>query len=134
MDGASGHSVSKTTEQPVKSTPKQGQVSIPSRGKHGTAGAETKVEGSLLAWRTRDRITNEPHARSLALTNPHNLCYANVVIHMLHYARSHDAFISGLGEVNGAIVQASRSNQHLYCQTPGMELHMARMAEAHATA
>ncbi|CAE7279327.1 unnamed protein product [Symbiodinium natans] len=32
---------------------------------------------------------------------------------MLHYARSHDAFISGLGEVNGAIVQASRSNQHL---------------------
>ena len=28
-------------------------------------------------------------------------------------ARSHDALISGLGEINGAIAQASRSNQHL---------------------
>ena len=54
--------------------------------------------------------TSEPSARALSLHNPHNLCYANAVLHMLHYARSFAGQISGLGALCGALTQAARSN------------------------
>ena len=70
-----------------------------------------KTNGSLLSWRVMRETTSEPSARALSLHNPHNLCYANAVLHMLHYARSFAGQISGLGALCGALTQAARSNR-----------------------
>ena len=69
-----------------------------------------KTNGSLLSWRVMGETTSEPSARALNLHNPHNLCYANAVLHMLHYARSFACQIRGLGALCGALAQAARSN------------------------
>ena len=69
-----------------------------------------KNKGSLLSWRLMGGTPSEPSARALTLHNPHNLCYANAVLHMLHYTRSLDGRISGLGALCGALTQAIRSN------------------------
>ena len=76
--------------------------SISAQGKKNT--------GSLLSWRIKGSTPSEPSARALTLHNPHNLCYANAVIHMLHYTRSLEGRISGLGALCGAFEQATRSN------------------------
>ena len=81
----------------MKSTP---SASVPGK----------KTNGSLLSWRVMGETTSEPSARALSLHNPHNLCYANAVLHMLHYARSFAGQISGLGALCGALTQAARSN------------------------
>ena len=47
-----------------------------------------KQGGSLLAWRISDARSSEPRAHALALVNPHNLCYANSVLRIMHQARS----------------------------------------------
>ena len=54
--------------------------------------------------------TIERSARALNLHSPHNLCYANAVLHKLHYARSFTGQISGLGALCGALAQAARSS------------------------
>ena len=69
-----------------------------------------KTNGSLLSWRVMGETASEPSARALNLHNPHNLCYANAVLHMLHYARSFTGQISGLGALCGALAQAARSS------------------------
>ena len=46
------------------------------------------------------QLATEPNAHSLVLINPHNLCYANSVLHMLHQARALAGRISGLGALN----------------------------------
>ena len=80
----------------------QTNQSISAQGKKNT--------GSLLSWRIKGSTPSEPSARALTLHNPHNLCYANAVIHMLHYTRSLEGRISGLGALCGAFEQATRSN------------------------
>ena len=69
-----------------------------------------KNTGSLLSWRIKGGTPSEPSARALTLHNPHNLCYANAVLHMLHFTRSLEGRISGLGALCGALAQAIRSN------------------------
>ena len=76
--------------------------SISAQGKKNT--------GSLLSWRIKGSTPSEPSARALTLHNPHNLCYANAVIHMLHYTQSLEGRISGLGALCEAFAQATRSN------------------------
>ena len=66
---------------------------------------------TLQSWRVPGAISSEPGARALMLHNPHNLCYANSVLHMLHYARSHEGQVSGLGAMCGALTQAARSSR-----------------------
>ena len=68
-------------------------------------------DGSLLSWRIVDNNSSAPSTYSLALLNPHNICYANAVLHMLHQARSREGLITGLGDLNGSFMQATRSNQ-----------------------
>ena len=60
------------------------------------------------------RWTTIPVSRGhmhIALVNPHNICYANAVLHMLHQARAREGLITGLGNLNGSFTQATRSNQ-----------------------
>ena len=70
-----------------------------------------RKNGSLLSWRAVDNKSSEPRAYALAFVNPHNICYANAVLHMLHQARSRAGLITGLGDLNGSLMQAARSNQ-----------------------
>ena len=51
-----------------------------------------------------------PRAYALAFVNPHNICYANAVLRMLHQA-TREGLITGLGDLNGSLMQATRSNQ-----------------------
>ena len=69
--------------------------------------------GSLLSWRITDDRSSEPRAHTLAFVNPRNLCYANAVLRMLHQARSLEGAITGLGELNGSLMQAIRSNHNI---------------------
>ena len=64
----------------------------------------------LHTWRVQTSQTCEPRARSLVLHNPHNLCYANSVLHMIHYACSHHSQVTGLGILSGALTQAARTS------------------------
>ena len=57
-----------------------------------------------------DNNSSEPRAYALALVNPHNICYANAVLHM-HQAMSREGLITGLGDLSGSLMQAARSNQ-----------------------
>ena len=70
-----------------------------------------RKNGSLLSWRAVDNKSSEPRAYALAFVNPHNICYANAVLHVLHQARSRAGLITGLGDLNGSLMQATRSNQ-----------------------
>ena len=58
-----------------------------------------------------DTRSSEPHAHALTLANPRNLCYANAVLCMLRQARSLERPITGLGEINGLVMQVARSNR-----------------------
>ena len=60
-------------------------------------------DGSLLSWRIVDNNSS--------VVNPRNIWYANAVLHMLHQARSREGLITGLGNLNGSLTQAARSNQ-----------------------
>ena len=64
-----------------------------------------------MSWRIPVPGSTEVAAQSLVLSNPQNLCYANSVIHMLHQARALAGPISGLGALNGALMQAARTDQ-----------------------
>ena len=81
----------------------QPNQAVPTTGK--------KIRGSLLSWRVEGGTSSEPSARTLTLHNPHNLCYVNAVLHMLHYARSLVGQVSGLGSLSGALTQAARSSR-----------------------
>ena len=70
-----------------------------------------RKDSSLLSWRIMGTSSREPNARALAFANPHSLCYANAVLRMLHQARSLEGPITGLGEMNGPLMQAARSNR-----------------------
>ena len=65
----------------------------------------------MQSWRVQGVLSSEPSTRALILHNPYNLCYANSVLHMLYYARSHDGQVSGLGAISGALTQAARSSR-----------------------
>ena len=76
----------------------------------GVANRGKKMPGSLQSWRAQSSQSCEPKARTLILHNPHHLCYANSVLHMLYYARSHDSQVNGLRAISGALTQAARSS------------------------
>ena len=81
------------------------------RAKASSGNGEKHRQGSLMSWRIPVPGSTEVAAQSLVLSNPQNLCYANSVIHMLHQARALAGPISGLGALNGALMQAARTDQ-----------------------
>ena len=66
-----------------------------------------KHSGSLGEFRTPVL----PSLMPMPLLYPHNLCYVNSVLHMMHQAGSLTGPITGLGALNGAFMQAARSSQ-----------------------
>ena len=81
-----------------------------------------------------DNNSSEPRAYALALVNPHNICYANAVLRMLHQARSREGLITGLGDLNGSHAGRQIQSGSQHCQGPSMVIRVARVAEANSPA
>ena len=70
-----------------------------------------------------DNNSSEPSI-CIGSCNPHNICYANAVLHMLHQTRSREGLITNLGD----LIQSG--SQH--CQGPSMVIRVARVANSPA--